>query len=175
MRRVREEEIPLKNYLICAIIFIVTISFGLLLFLVADNNKKYEKKIPLLRGYSKEIDPKDFDAYLNENPNILLYIGVADNDNSRVVEKRLKSIIEDNKIEIVYLNLTNYSEKKISSYLSKFSSYYFPSGSSINYPALIIFRDKKVVDYVYRKEDYLSISEIDRLIDIHELKGEKNA
>ncbi len=174
-KRVIERNISPKNYLICAIIFIVVISLSLVLFFISENNKEYERKIPILRGVVSEIEPKDLYEFLNENSNILLYVGVADDENSRIVEKEFKEIINEYKIDVVYLNLTNYSVNERKEYLDDFSKKYLLNGSLNNYPAFLIIYDQKVIDYVQRENRFFSIDDIIRLLDIHEVKGEKNA
>ena len=170
----RKRSISKKNYILCAIIFILTITICLMIFFIMENNKKYNSKIPILRGTASEIEPKDLDNYLIENPDVLLYIGVADDFNSRKVEEKFKKIIEENDLNVIYLNLTNLTKKEIKEYLSDFSSKYSSSKNVNNYPAFLIVFNRKVVDFVQKESRDLDISDISHILDMYEIKGEKN-
>ena len=174
-KRVIEKNISPKNYLICAIIFAMVISLSLIFFFISEKNKEYERKIPVLRGVVSEIEPKELDEFLNENSDILLYVGVADDENSRIVEKDFKEIIDNYKFDVVYLNLTNYSVEERKNSLNDISKKYLLNSSLNNYPAFLIINDRKVIDYVQKENNFFSIDDIVRLLDVHEIKGEENA
>ena len=170
----RKKNISKNNYILCAVIFAVTIVVCLMVFFIMENNKEYNSKIPILRGKVSEIEPKDLDNYLMENPDVLLYIGVADDNNSRKVEEKFKKVIEENNLNIIYLNLTNLSEKEIKEYLNDFSSKYSSSKAINNYPAFLVIFDTQVVDFVQKENRDLDISDISHILDMYEIKGEKN-
>ena len=170
----RKKNISKNNYILCAVIFTVTIVVCLMIFFIMENNKEYNSKIPILRGKVSEIEPKDLDNYLMENPDVLLYIGVADDNNSRKVEEKFKKVIEENNLNIIYLNLTNLSEKEIKEYLNDFSSKYSSSKAINNYPAFLVIFDSQVVDFVQKENRDLDISDISHILDMYEIKGEKN-
>ena len=170
----RKKNISKNNYILCAVIFTVTIVVCLMIFFIMENNKEYNSKIPILRGKVSEIEPKDLDNYLMENPDVLLYIGVADDNNSRKVEEKFKKVIEENNLNIIYLNLTNLSEKGIKEYLNDFSSKYSSSKAINNYPAFLVIFDSQVVDFVQKENRDLDISDISHILDMYEIKGEKN-
>jgi hypothetical protein len=165
----KSKEIPKKNYLIYSIIFCFTLALSITIFILYNNQKQYEESIPVLRGKTKEMEIKDIDEYLVENPNSLLYFGVANDSNSRNIEKKLISFINKNNLNIIYINLSNVSNKK--TFYDDFNKKYSSDKRLENYPAFIIIREGKILDIVQRKDRDLYIGDIEQLIDIYEIKG----
>jgi hypothetical protein len=165
----KTKEIPKKNYFVYSIIFCFTLGLSLTIFFFYNNQKQYEESIPVLRGKTKEIEIKDVDEYLIENPNALFYVGVANDSNSRNVEDKLIDLINKNNLSIIYINLTNVTNKK--DFYNDFNDKYSVDKSLSNYPAFIVMREGKVLDIVQRSDRDLYIGDIEQLIDIYEIKG----
>jgi hypothetical protein len=170
MRNIKQ--IPKKNYIIYSIILCLTLGVSLIAFFIYNNQKSYDDSIPILRAKVKEIESKDVDQYLLENPNSLLYIGVAQDSNSRHIEKELINLINNNNLNVIYLNITDLSNKK--EFYKSFNSKYGTNHTLQNYPAFIIIRESKIFDMVQRTDRDLYIGDIQKLIDIYELKGDND-
>lgn len=164
------KNIPSKNYIIITLIFIITFGMCFSIYSYFKIKKEEENNVPVIRGVIPEIEIKDLDDFILEHDDFLLYVGVANNSNCRNLEEDLIKFIKDKKItDIYYLNITN-SVNKVNLY-NDFNSKYANNIKLNNYPAFIIFRDKKIYDLVERKDNSLYIGDIQRILDEYGIIG----
>lgn len=172
MRR-KTREIPQKNYITYGLIVFFTLAASISMFVIYENHKNYLSNIPVLRGIAREIESKDLNEYLKENEDVILYFGVANDENSREVEEDLKDLINRKNLDIVYVNLGNV--EKINDFYKTFNSNYSNGTVELsNYPAFVLVHDQKIVDLVQRNERKLFIGDIEQLVDVYEIRGEEN-
>lgn len=103
------KKIPLKNYIALGFIFILTI--GILLYLVNfyNSKKEYENSTNDRMNFLKEITADDFNNYITENLDFILYTSNSEDENIIKLEKNLKNkLIKKEYInQMIYLNLKN--------------------------------------------------------------------
>ena len=77
---------------------------------------------------------------------MVLYMCVSNNKVCRSLEKELKGVITERKLEntITYLNLTNNNKK--SSFIKEFNKFY--DTDLLGYPSFVLLEDGKVIDAV---------------------------
>lgn len=162
--------IPFKNYIIVAIMFTSIIILTLALRQWYRSYKDYQLTIPVISGKLQEINYNDFDNYIMEHDEFLLYIGVADDDNCRIIEKDLINVLQNRNLknEVVYLNMTDVKNKN--DYLNKFVIKYMADVKNLSYPSFVIMYNNKIIDFATKtsKQD-LKISDIEKLLDEYEL------
>ncbi len=166
-------KIPKKNYTTFSLIIIVTLLTAIVCFVAYNNKKEYERSIPVLRGHSKEIEINNLDSYLAENEDVLLYIGMPDNDESRALEDELIDVIDDNNLDVIYLNIKDV--ENLEKFYADFNKKYSKGIDVSNYPAFLIIKNGKIADLVQRKERKLNGGDIIQLLEINELIGEEDA
>ena len=157
-----------KNYIKFYLIIIVTIILGLAFYFSYEKYKEYQNKIPVLRGVTAEIKIDELDDYLTENDKAIIYVGVADDNNSRELEEDLLLLIERADIRIVYLNITDIVNK--TEFYENFNAKYSNGINLSNYPAVVLIEDKKIVDLVEKDYSYLTLGRVQQLFDIYEVK-----
>lgn len=81
-------EIPRKNYYILALLLIVTVIVTLALSNLYLNK---EKEVSQFFEYSNKITRKEFDEFMSENSDVLIYVS----DKYDLTNKKLESKIED--------------------------------------------------------------------------------
>ncbi len=168
-------KIPGRNYLILILLFIITIGGAISFYIVYSNASNEELKIPVLRDKVAEIKTGDVDVFLSENPDALIYVGVANDENSRKLEKDLIDLIDRKQIELVYVNLTDLTEKERTDFYKSMNDNYSSGEKKLsNYPAFIIIKNQKIYDLVQRNSHDLYLGDVEQLLDIYEI-GEKNA
>ena len=168
-------KIPGRNYLILILLFVITIGGAISFYIVYSNASKEEQKIPVLRDKVAEIKSNDIDEYLSENPDSLLYIGVANDENSRKVEKELIDLIDKKQIELIYVNITDLTDSEKKDFYKEINDNYSSGEKKLsNYPAFIIIKNQKIYDLVQRNSRDLYLGDIEQLLDIYEI-GVKNA
>lgn len=151
-----DREIPKKNYIILFILIISTILLGLYLhsiFVESDTNT------PLMDDYISVINYNELSDYLLENKDILIYSSYLGDTEIRAFEKEFRNVINNYELneQILYLNLTNYSDEiKIS-----LSNQYNLNGLTIvDAPCLVLFQNGILVDIYDLKDNY----DIDNLV-----------
>lgn len=169
----KEEEriIPKKNYIIIVMIFVITL---IIVFVLRNRYimyQDYQLTIPVISGTLNEINDKEVYTYLDEIDDVMMYIGTAGDNNCRKLEKDLKKFIVDNdlKSKIIYLNITNV--KNLNEFYDNFNENFVIDNRYIDsFPAFIIFKDGKVLDYVSKiNNKYLTIGNIEQLLAEYEV------
>lgn len=165
----KEKKIPTKNYVIYGIIVVVTLVAVFYANEWYTEYRKAELENSFISKYVTEINFDEFENYILENPNGIIYMGKTNSEISINLEKDLYKIVKDNGIteEVVFLNLTG-NENNLNNIQNK----YYIENLSYNLtdlPALAIFRDNKIVDILINNEkEKISKSDIVRLLEVHE-------
>ena len=162
-------DIPKKNYIKITLIISLTLLISTIVFVSYNNYIDYLATVPKIRGYVPEIEPGDFDDYVIENRDFMLYIGKAPDKESEHIEEGLISIIENRGVSFVYLNISNVEDKL---FYEEFNEKYGNGFELFSYPAFMIISDGKVIDMAQREYTGLSMYDVVRLINNNETKGE---
>ena len=162
-------EVAPKNYFILGVIFIIAlvVVIGLRNWYISYEN--YQLTKPVLEGKLSEVKVAELDNYLTENSDAILYIEVSEDCNSREVAKKLYDVVKERNLteRVVYLNLSSEDED---AFFKSFNDKYMKEGKLKKYPALVLFDDGKVAEFVARDETQaLSIGKIEQLFDEYEL------
>lgn len=169
--------VPKKNYMIYSFLFIVTFLLATITFIYCMDRNNKMLRIPVLRGaVTAEITPNDLNEFLNENPNVLLYIGNPTDEESRILEESMKKIIEKRNLDVVYIDIAETKDKEAfyKSFVEQFGSSSIEKIKIIDTPAFVIIKDKQIVDIVSRNGNKVEINDIENLLDRNEIKGEEN-
>ena len=99
-------DIPKKNYFILLIMMLFVITITIALMNIYNNRIK---KTSIMYNYLSEIKENDLDAYLIENPNIIIYMADKYDLSNSQIEKKLKKQMIKNNINdyFVFLNLND--------------------------------------------------------------------
>ena len=112
-----EKKIPLKNYVILVVIFVV---FALLVFYMRDwyNTTRYyyNENSPVLE-VSTAMNQEELGNYALENPDFILYVSLGYNDNIKNFEKKFKDYIIDNNLNVVYIDASEIDINNFNNYL----------------------------------------------------------
>lgn len=96
-------DVPKKNYIVLALIALgVVVLCCIFMNMYNKNNKDVYR--PIVKDIINEIKYEDLDNYLQENPDVVLYINDSSKKNVEV-EKSLKQLIVENNIQqyVVYI------------------------------------------------------------------------
>ncbi len=151
-------DIPKKNYVICFFLFLIVIVASLIIYVINNDQKKYSNKVPVLRGKVLELNVDAIDEYLNENDDVLLYLGVANDSNSRTLEEKMLPLIEYGKLNIIYLNITDVNNKR--NFIKSFNKKYGSNLILKKYPALIYIKEEKIYEMIQRDDKELTIMDV---------------
>lgn len=154
-------KIPLKNYFILALVVILS---GVIVFVLANtyiNKKKYNDKENHVLSFLKEIYVNDFENFIIENPDTIIYINKSVDSKNKKLEKKLKKdIIERNyEQDIIYID-----SSEISNGFINILNNYIDNKLNI-IPNVLIVKDGKIENVMYINNN-TTVSEI---IDFMEL------
>lgn len=160
------KKIPIKNYVVVLFMYAITIAIVFGLCVWYKNYKEYRLTIPVISGKIQEVKMNEFDSYITSHENTFVYIGTASNRNCRDIEDDLLDLLKKKNIknDTVYIDMSDESEVDLKKVLSKYDF-----NGNISYPMFIMISDKKVVAVTQREGSRLTIGDIDKLLDEHEV------
>lgn len=167
------KKIPIKNYAKLAIIFSVSIALAFFLRNWYRSYQDYEKTIPVLSGVVSEVHYNEVYNYIGDNQSVIIYMGVADDDDCRELESDFVKLITKRhlKEKIVYFNITDVADKEL--LLTEFNDKYSTDNKIYTYPAIILFEDGKITDFRSKTaSDDLLVSDIEQFLDEYEIQGD---
>lgn len=141
----KNEKLNIVGYVKVVILIAVTVFLVLFIRNIYLSNINYKLNIPVIRETLKlEINKGEIYNYVRDNPNAVIYVGVASDNNCRTFELDFNRIIKKEKLEeeIIYLNLDK--KNGIKSFFKEFNKFY--DTNLTKYPSIIIFQDGKVED-----------------------------
>ena len=135
----KNRNIPFKNYILLAVTLILTVIVVVYFFVWHSNNEENNK-------YLRVINYNELDDFLVENKDSVIYVSKLNNKEIREFEKKLKLIINDYSLNntILYLDLTDKNIDKLKL-----------EDKNINYPAVLIYKNGKIISYFdIKKNNY---------------------
>lgn len=159
----------IRNYIITILLFIAC--FGLVLYLreLYRFNEAEQKKIPVIQGYISEIYSGDLEHYIMDNPDGVVYMCIANDDNCRVFEREFKKLLKKSEYsdDLVYLNLMDVDQD---AFLEEFNNkYIYKIKLSKEYPAFVLFEDGKVKAILQEKDKKLDIVKVKHFLELSEI------
>jgi len=167
------KKIPVKNYIIVVIIFTISVVLAFFLRNWYISYQDYQKTIPVLEGVISEVRYNEIDNYIGDNQSVIIYIGVAEDDDCRELEKDLKKVIEKRhlKDKIVYFNISDVADKEL--LLKEFNDKYSLGDKIYAYPAIVLIEEGKIIDSRSKNASRnLLVSDIEQLLDEYEIQGD---
>lgn len=131
-------DVPKKNYIVLTLIALgVIVLCFVFMNMYNKNNKDIYKSV--VKDIINEIKYEDLDNYLQENPEVVLYINDSSKKNSDI-EKGLKDLIVENNIQqyVVYIEKDNSIVEKLN--------------LNSNSPIFIAYKDGKMVEILSQKK-----------------------
>lgn len=158
----KEREIAFKNYIILALVLIITIIGVIYIFMWYSSKEKSKLELPILDDYIMPINYNELNDYIVENKDAVIYISVLNDVNIRLFENKFKNVIIKNNLNssILYLDLTN--EIKDNNVLLKMEKKY---GTKVDIPSVMVFRDGVLTDVYNIKEDNYNIKKLEKYLE----------
>ena len=151
----KERDIPFKNYVILALVLILTIVVVIYFFKWYSFRERSVLGISIMDDYLMSINYNELDDYLIENKNAYIYVSVLNDSNIRRFENRFKNIIVRDNLGsyLLYMDLTGDVNK-----LDKY-------GSSINIPCILVFNDGVLLDVYDIKRDNFNVNKLEEYLE----------
>ena len=153
-------EISKKNYIILALICIVSIMLALYLSSWHKTAEELKNELSILTLHSLELNLDELDTFLIENPSSIIYISTKSNQK---LEKEIYEYFSENSIlnNFVYIDVRESSESELNNILNNVSKI------KINkkYSNLYIAENGKIVSSLLNKKDKITISKIKKYVE----------
>lgn len=158
-------KVPIKNYIILIIIFLVTFLLVYYLYSFYNAYNEYQKQIPVIRNTLLEMHSDELDHYIQENSDAVIYLCTASDDRCRKFENSFNKLITKKSLE-EYITYINLSDTNISEFTKKFNNTYkYKKQLKNKYPAIIIFKDNIIVDMIQDdSKEKITVSEVDKML-----------
>lgn len=158
----KEREIAFKNYIILALVLIITIIGVIYIFMWYSSKEKSKLELPILDDYIMPINYNELNDYIVENKDAVIYTSVLNDVNIRLFENKFKNVIVKNNLNssILYLDLTN--EIKDNNVLLKMEKKY---GTKVDIPSVMVFRDGVLTDVYNIKKDNYNIKKLEKYLE----------
>ncbi len=147
MKKEELRVIPKKNYIILALVLLISFLFIYYLYLWFDSYNEAKLNIPIMNKYMEVINYNELSDYLVENPDTIIYVSVLENSDIRNFEKKFKNLFKRHEIDkdILYMDITD--EKKIDK-----SIYTIGDTSITDVPVIMVF-DNGILKSIYGIKD----------------------
>lgn len=144
-----KKEIPPKNYIILVGTIIVTI---LLCLYITQWYKKAEEssiKEGVLAQELPQVTIEEFQNYVTENPNTILYVSISTDEKIKRFEKKIYEFIIDENIRnhFIYIDASKLDINTFAETLKEKSN--IKKATYTNIPNIYIFKDGKIEDMLY--------------------------
>ena len=158
----KEREIPFKNYIILALVLILTIIGVIYIFMWYSSKEKSKLELPILDDYIMPINYNELNDYIVENKDAVIYTSVLNDINIRLFENKFKNVIVKNNLNssILYLDLTD--EIKDNNVLLNMEKKY---GTKVDIPSVMVFKDGVLTDVYNIKENNYNIKKLEKYLE----------
>lgn len=149
-------EIPKKNYYILIALLVVT---ALLTLLLSNSYLNKEKLVSNFYEYSNKITPKEFDQFMTENSDVIIYISDKYDLTNGNFESKLEKKLDDLNLKhnFVFIDKNEINKK----FIKKLKNTYGINIDVNKTPVVIVIVDEQIVKNISITTD----SDIDTIID----------
>jgi len=145
-----KRNIPLKNYIVLLLIIFLTIVLLVYLTNVYNKKRDYDESKNIRMSFLKIMQEDDFENFITENQEFVLYISNSDNQNIVDFEKDMKKLVikKGYDKEMIYLNSKNLSDKFIETIKNYFSDSLKKENIKL-LPNVLIIKNGKISNILY--------------------------
>lgn len=157
----KEKNIPLKNYIILAVVLILSIILVIYFYMWYNAYEESKLNTMIMDKYLQVINYNELNNYLVENKDAVIYSSVLEDQKIRDFEKKFKNIIIKNSLnnDILYLDLTEeLKDKNITKDIKE--TYNINNQDIANTPSIMIFKDGKLYSIYNIKDNNYNINNL---------------
>lgn len=153
-------KVPLKNYIILLFISVITVLVVFYLRNLYLDKKGYENNNNATMSFLKVLRKYEFDSFITENRDFILYVSDADDASIKEYEEELKNKIidADYTSNMVYLNIDENN-------LSLFDKYLLNVEPIKYLPCLVAVKDGKITNVYYSLDSQFDVNSSIMFID----------
>lgn len=169
-----KKEIPVKNYLILVLVFLLTVVGVFYAREWYNTSKIYYAQNSVLKDVVREIKSEELSNYVLENQKFILYVASGQDDRIKDFENDFKNLIQDMDLNenILYMNLDEVNTDEFYNLLKTDYAETDKIKSQISSDSLIsmyVFSDGKIVTVLNDVNEY-SIDRLENIMTRWEMK-----
>lgn len=151
-----KREVPIKNYFILAVITLATLLLVIYLVMWYRTTTTYNTSV--MDSVLSEIKENELENYLQENPDVFIYLTSIKKQN-KTFEKQFKNYIVENNLSksIIFINVDNVDSNELKKYLNDESVEIIPN--------LLLVKDGKLYSSVYKNKQNLNLNDFKTFIE----------
>ena len=155
----KEKNIPLKNYIILAVVLILSIILVIYFYMWYNAYEESKLNTMIMDKYLQVINYNELNNYLVENKDAVIYSSVLEDQKIRHFEKKFKNIIIKNSLnnDILYLDLTEELKDKN---ITKDIKETYNNQDIANTPSIMIFKDGNLYSIYNIKDNNYNINNL---------------
>lgn len=157
--------IPKRNYIIFLVLVIFTVALTLLFSNWYKNLQELNKKNTIMSEFLVGVNEEEFENYIVENNNVIIYLASSKDESLNNFESELKKLIIEYGLEtqMIFLDLENIKEEFL---IELKNEYFIDNIKNINvgnYTNIMIMENGKITSVLYNKETLVNISDVEEL------------
>lgn len=147
-------KIPTKNYFILFFITIISILIVMYLVNLYKSREDYNDNVNHRMSFLREIYADDFNNYITENTDGIIYLSNSSDNSLATIEKQLKKDIikKEYSQDIIYINLKNIGTE-FANTLNNYYSSTLKLNQNIGIPNVLIIKNGKIQRVYYINDD----------------------
>lgn len=162
----KKKQIPKKNYIILSVIVIITIILTFICRNAYIEYKKANEKNSVMANYLVVVNDEEFNNYVLENQNAIIYFSNSKDEEKNEFEEKLKKIISQLGIEnqMVFLNNKNMNEKSFSKIKNKYFDESLKNENIGIFTNIFIMENGKITTVLYKEKKQINIDDVIELL-----------
>lgn len=166
---VKKREVPTKNYIIFAVISIITIVAVLGIANWYKQSKEYYENHSIMNNILSEINANEIGSYIMDNPDFIIYIASSKDQTIKSFEKKLKKLVINNEIKnnILYLDSSKIENEVTYKDLANsfLSDELKKEKTNINIsPNMLYVKNNKITNILYTNQKNINIEDVENFL-----------
>lgn len=161
-------KIPIKNYLILALIVVIVLELTFYIKRWVDVYKTNLYSTSPLKDKISEVTINELDETLSETSETILYIGYTNNKNIYNMEKKLLKKIKEYELSEIFMYLDVTNNLKNDEYITYLKEQ-FPNSNIIKAPMFIYIKNGEVITTINPDGEIVDVGDLQQIIDMYEI------
>lgn len=155
--------IPKRNYIIFLVLVICTVALTLLFRYWYNTMQDLNRKDTIMSQFLVGVNQKEFENYVVENNNVIIYLASSKDESLNAFETRLKEFVIEYGLEnqMIFIDLENIEDEFLINLKSKYFLDNLKNIELENYTNIMIMENGKITAILYNKETIVNLSDVE--------------
>lgn len=155
--------IPKRNYVIFLVLVIFTVALTFLFSHWYNKVQDLNKKDTIMSEFLVRVNEKEFENYIVENNNVMIYLASSKDEALNEFETELKDLIIEYGLEtqMIFIDLENIEDEFLIDLKNEYFVDNIKNVNIGNYTNILIMENGKITSVLYNKETLVDISDVE--------------